>query len=508
MLSLSELRRCAGAIDQHFAGMRLDRAVQPDASTVVLCFRGRGGEGEQTGKRFLLLSCDRQHGRASELARAPRAPATPPALPSYLRAHAGGAPLLGARIRGSDRQLQLDFDGPEGMVSLLLSLMGGRSNVYGLDAQDVLRAALRPVEQCRRDLALGQAWSDPQSGASGEGDDRFTKVADAALLTAVEEAYAGRVAADESSQLAGALLRALRKERKGGLRRLERVEAELAEADKASTLQRHGDLLQTVLSQIQPGDTSITVEDPANGEAVNIALDPALSPQANLQATFKRYQKFIRRLTKAGGQVEEAHERIAQLDAWIEAASAVKESESPDRSALEGLLENKEVVRLLGKYEPVVPQIRPEAPAPKLPKRLQAAPKKFLPRRYESADGLEIWVGRSDAGNDHLTTRLARGNDLFFHLDGAPGSHVILCTEGRKEVPSESILDACALAVRFSKQKNASRADVHVVPIKQVSKPKGAKPGLVWVTGGRTVHLRCDDARLERLFASRLDGAT
>ena len=59
--------------------------------------------------------------------------------------------------------------------------------------------------------------------------------------------------------------------------------------------------------------------------------------------------------------------------------------------------------------------------------------------------------------------------------------------------------------MHFSKQKKAGRADVHVVPIKQVKKPKGAKPGLVWVTGGRSLHLRREEKRLQRLLESRLD---
>ena len=122
--------------------------------------------------------------------------------------------------------------------------------------------------------------------------------------------------------------------------------------------------------------------------------------------------------------------------------------------------------------------------------RCRFASARLAPRRYPTAGGLEIWVGRSDAANDHLTTRLARGKDLFFHLDGAPGSHVILRTGGRDDPPSEALLDACELAVHFSRAKKASRADVHVVPIKNVRKSKGAKPGLVTVHGGRSVHLR------------------
>jgi predicted ribosome quality control (RQC) complex YloA/Tae2 family protein len=122
-----------------------------------------------------------------------------------------------------------------------------------------------------------------------------------------------------------------------------------------------------------------------------------------------------------------------------------------------------------------------------------------------SRDGLEIWVGRSDEGNDHLTMRLARGKDLFFHVEGAPGSHVILRTEGREDPPADSVLDACELAVRFSKQKNAGSAEVHAVPIKNISKPKGAKRGLVYVTGGKTIHLRREPERLTRVLESKIE---
>ena len=82
---------------------------------------------------------------------------------------------------------------------------------------------------------------------------------------------------------------------------------------------------------------------------------------------------------------------------------------------------------------------------------------------------------------------------------------MVLRTEGRDDPPPESVLDACELAVHYSKQKAASRADVHVVPIKNVKKPKGAKRGLVYVTGGKSIHLRRDAARLERLQNARID---
>ena len=98
------------------------------------------------------------------------------------------------------------------------------------------------------------------------------------------------------------------------------------------------------------------------------------------------------------------------------------------------------------------------------------------------------------------------GRDLFFHLEGSPGSHVVLRTEGRTDPPSEAVLDACELAVHYSKFKKATRADVHVVPIRNVKKPKGAKPGLVMVHGGKSIHLRRSEKRLERILAAKIEG--
>jgi predicted ribosome quality control (RQC) complex YloA/Tae2 family protein len=147
---------------------------------------------------------------------------------------------------------------------------------------------------------------------------------------------------------------------------------------------------------------------------------------------------------------------------------------------------------------------------PAAPRELRAAkergalPTRLRPRRYLSADGLEIWVGRSGEANDHLTTRLARGHDVFLHVEGGAGSHVILRTKGRADAPQESLLEACELALHFSKQRGVPRAAIHLAPVKNVTKPRGAKPGLVHVRGGRELLLRHAPERLARILAARL----
>jgi len=539
MLSQVELERVAAVLSREVVGGLVERWVEPGRGRLACSLYlprsstepgpGRGfGFGPETepeaetepgvdGRKLVLeIDARPEVARLGRIARLPRAPDQLPAFAAYLRAHLGRARLESAALRGDDRQLELRFSAREGEFSLLLSIFGRRSNLYLLDAEGRLLQALRPLAETRAELSVGAPWSDPSSGAPRRGEDRFADLEGLALLDAISERYAQDLEERAEDDVRRRLLGALKRERKAAARRLERIEAELAEAEEANTLQRHGELLKAHLAEVPSGAESIRVADFETGEPVEIRLDPKRSARDNLQAIFKRYQKLLRRLTKAGGQIDGARETLRSLEA-LEAEVRATTAEGMAEAALADLLARPLVQRLLAssKGSKQVPgagagtaiesaTLAHEA-RPSLPAAFARLPRKLHPRRYRSVDGLEIWVGRSDEANDVLSTRLARGKDLFFHLDGAPGSHVVLRTEGRDDVPAESVLDACELAVHFSKQKNAGRADVHVVPIKNVKKPKGAKRGLVYVTGGKSVHLRREPARLERVLASRIE---
>jgi predicted ribosome quality control (RQC) complex YloA/Tae2 family protein len=501
MLSYVELSRAAALLERELRDARLQAAAQPEQRAALgLTFYGRG-EGDADARRIhVLLSGDPESARVSLLAHALHGAPSPPAFVQFVRAHCVGARVAAVRMAEGERELAIALHGADGDFELLLAIFGRRSNLYVLDAERRIRAALRPLAETRSELALGEPWRSPQAAAPRRGEDRFADVADDDLLAAIETTYAER----ESEGLRGALARrigqALRKEAKTLDRKLEHLDAELAGAEADTALERQGELLKTALSGLKRGAREARVRDPANDEEVVIALDPTLSPSENLERLFKRYRKAVRALAKGGAQreaVREARAAIATLERELESAG-------DDVAALEALAARDELAPLLTRHapEPAVARVR-ESKERTIAGRV--LPLRLVPRRYRTESGLEIWVGRSDEANDLLSTRLARGNDLFFHLDGAPGSHVILRTEGRTDPPSEAVLDACELAVHFSKQKNATRADVHVVPAKNVRKPKGAKPGLVMVHGGRSVHLRREPKRLERILAAKIE---
>jgi len=113
-------------------------------------------------------------------------------------------------------------------------------------------------------------------------------------------------------------------------------------------------------------------------------------------------------------------------------------------------------------------------------------------RRYYTEAQVEIRVGKQATDNDllSLSPDHRSGAHWWFHAAGCAGSHVVLCTDAA--TPSEEdVLDAAALAALKSKCIGQSVIKVSMTRARNVSKPPGAAPGLVRLSGDvKTVTLR------------------
>ncbi|MCF6228160.1 MAG: NFACT RNA binding domain-containing protein, partial [Planctomycetes bacterium] len=349
----------------------------------------------------------------------------------------------------------------------------------------------------RQDLKIGSQWVDPsQPENRSESEDRWAEIDDGDFLKTVEEHFTKAELAQDFEQLKQQCQTVLNRERKALDKRADKFRRDIEQAKRNEKLKIQGELLKQVIGQVKRGDESISATDYETGKEVVIKLDPLLEPAANMERLFKKYKKGVVGEVKLGEQlakVEAELTPLAELQASLDTSS--------DVTALNELASSGKLLELRKEHYP--DEFQPQ----RRPKKVQAksdVPGRLMPKRYLSADGLEIWVGKSDAGNDYLTTRLANGKDWFLHVQGYPGSHTILRTGGRADPPQESVLEAAELCVHFSKMKNATRVDVHIAPIKYVTKPKGAKPGLVYVTQGKTIGLRRDPKRLERIQSAKI----
>ena len=107
-------------------------------------------------------------------------------------------------------------------------------------------------------------------------------------------------------------------------------------------------------------------------------------------------------------------------------------------------------------------------------------------------------MGRNNRQNDKLTLKQANNNDIWLHTKNIPGSHTIIVTEGKQ--PGEITLrEAAMLAAYHSRAKDSSQVPVDFTQVRHVSKPQGAKPGMVIYVQYQTLFVTPQQELTEKL---------
>ena len=245
---------------------------------------------------------------------------------------------------------------------------------------------------------------------------------------------------------------------------------ELAATEKSETLRLYGELLSANLYLAQKGMKSITVSNWYDeGKEVTIPLDLRYSPSQNAQNYFKNYKKKQTAARMLAELLEEGEKEIAYLETVlyeVETASG--------EAALNEIRAELKSQGYLKYYKP---------------RDKKAKPADFL--RFTSSDGFEVLVGRNNAQNDRLTLHTARGKDLWFHVQKAPGSHVVVMSRGQ-EIPDSTRQEAAELAVLYSsafKAGTGAKVAVDTTEVKNIWKAAGAKPGMVLYEVYTTVYI-------------------
>ncbi len=244
-----------------------------------------------------------------------------------------------------------------------------------------------------------------------------------------------------------------RTERKLGIQR----EA-LADAEKADEYKRKGDLITANIYRIRRGDERVRVVDYYDEACseVEISLDPKLTAAQNAAKMYKLYNKC-----KTARRV--LTEQIAIWEAelvYLESVRAFLDRAECEQDLIDirdELYRSGYAARLRG-YKP-------------------ARDVKMRPIELKTSGGYTLIVGRNNTQNDHITFKLARKHDIWFHTKDIPGSHVIMQTNG--EEPSErDYTEAAGIAAHYSKATGDVVA-VDYTAVKNIKKPQGAKPGFV-----------------------------
>jgi len=113
-----------------------------------------------------------------------------------------------------------------------------------------------------------------------------------------------------------------------------------------------------------------------------------------------------------------------------------------------------------------------------LPSRL----KDIKVKVFLSSDGFYMVRGRDKKANHKLLSYGARAHDLWFHVEGGAGAHLIVIRDNPKtEIPRTTLEEAAQLAALASYQKEDSHARVIGTEVRYVKKSKGMSLGHVEV---------------------------
>lgn len=88
-------------------------------------------------------------------------------------------------------------------------------------------------------------------------------------------------------------------------------------------------------------------------------------------------------------------------------------------------------------------------------------------------------VGRSSKQNDRITFDIAKDHHLWFHVQGSPGSHVLLQLEPGDRSTPEGLQYAADVAAFYSKARGNNQVPVGYTSPKHVKRITGGSPGMV-----------------------------
>jgi predicted ribosome quality control (RQC) complex YloA/Tae2 family protein len=250
----------------------------------------------------------------------------------------------------------------------------------------------------------------------------------------------------------------------------------------------YGELLVTHFPALKKGLGQVEVQDFRKDppSSTVIPLDPSLDPAGNVERYFKKYKKAKRGLEFTAARIQETEQEIAYLDSALLQVDQAEDGE--EVAMIRQELEEQKILPISAKHRDR--KGRKETKEVSLPVR-----------RLRSSEGLEIICGKHNVGNDYLLRKLARDNDLWFHAQGLPGSHVLLKV-GRGDPPLSSILEAAAVAAYFSRGRDSTKVPVDYTLVRNVHRPRGARPGLVTYTHPKTILVVPDKEKVRKLVIS------
>lgn len=231
-----------------------------------------------------------------------------------------------------------------------------------------------------------------------------------------------------------------------------------------------GNLLLTFKNQIQIKESEVALENifSDNAEIIRIKVNQNKSVSENAQVYFNKYKDIDKKQLTHDVKTNTLNHEIAiysEINNKLISAKSLSE--------IKGIVEKLMDLHLLV----------PDYPSANKIYKPQSTFKHLV-----LEDDWQVYIGKSGENNDELTFNFANKQDFWFHAQGVPGSHVILKTKQKDQVPPHHILEQVAgIAAANSKAKHSATVPVIYTQARYVSRIRNAPKGTVNARNEKTI---------------------
>lgn len=248
------------------------------------------------------------------------------------------------------------------------------------------------------------------------------------------------------------------------LKKMDKQRSELDDCKLGEEYKRAGDLITSNLHLIERGMKSVELvdysaynEDDGTFGKVKIELDSRLSPSANAQRMYKKYNKCKSAERELTLQIKKAEQELRYVYSVFDALSHAENAS--DLVEIRDELYNSGYASKMKNYSP-------------------QKHKSVAYMKFRTTEGYVVLCGKNNIQNENITFDLAHKSDYWFHIKNKAGSHVVMVCNG-EEPNSESFTEAAEIAAYYSSLQGAVNVPVDYTFVKNVKKIQGAAPGLV-----------------------------
>ena len=385
----------------------------------------------------------------------------------YMRAHFTGRKVTSVRQLPFDRAFVMKLTNSEDTISVLVRLFSGiGANIIVMDEDDTILELMyrRPQrgEEKGRKLVIDERTSEGDKHFEvrpweGDSFNRF-----------IDEHGRAKATAEENDRQLERLQEKRDKELATLSERLRRQEERVKATSVYEEARKAADILSASIHLVSKGMSRIELPD-WDGNIMAISLDPALSPNENLEKLYQRYRKDKKTYQMALEEAEETRKAIRDTE---EKYNSLIEEGNMQKISRENAKEDRSRIQ-----QDTRPGIR------------------------VNVSGWDIIIGRSAKENDEILRRDAKGMDIWMHTRDYSGAYVIIKAKRDKTVPLPVLLDAASLAIHYSKAKKNGKADLYYTYVKFLRRVKDGPKGLVIPTQEKNLSATLDEKRVKEILS-------